>query len=519
MNQSKGSAKPIQVPLQQHPHDKPMTSSLSMTASANDPSISHTLQNLLLEDGTKMLSDANQLRALLEARLGSGQPAVATLVQALDTGVPQALQRDASARHASQNALQAASLLMQHTAMPADTALWAAQTWQQGLGLDAAVPTHGAAPALAVAPALTAHPQNTGATNALPGLDKRWLAAGAAAAVALAGGIWWSLQPSLQIESVRSANPVLVGDGRPQPVVLNYNSRSTRPKTIEVRWVEGTARWPVTSWQVPVENATQPSGDISAGTLSYRTTSPAGPAKGTFEYTLVDRDGKRSASVQKTFEFLPPINVKGVRFASQPRPGQSALALVSYGRGAGDIVSAQTKVIESTSPWPTPEQTITLAPGAAPGSAELPFMPPAQAARSTLEVVLIDSLGVKSEPFVFNVNTGLQPTTSGPAVVVSVVQTASGETSGVGGVVGGVVGGAAGNQVGKGSGKTVATLLGAVGGAFVGNTIEGRIRGPAQWTTTVRFEDGNTRRLQTGFAPGWRAGERVNVTAGGQVSR
>lgn len=494
-----------------------MSIAVSMNPPGAGPSIAQTLQTLLHENGTRLLADAALLRQLLETRLGSGQPAVTTLVQALDAGVPQALQRDASATHASQNALQAASLLMQHTPMPADTALWAAQTWQQGLGLDAALPTLGAAPALAVAPALAAHPQVAAAANARPGLDKRWLAAGGAAAVALAGGIWWSLQPSLQIESVRSANPVLVGDGRPQPVVLNYNSRNTRPKTIEVRWVEGTARWPVTSWQVPVENATQTSGDISAGALNYRT---ATPAKGTFEYTLVDRDGKRSASVQKTFEFLPPISVKGVRFASQPKPGQSALALVSYARGAGDIVSAQTKVIESTTPWPTPEQTVTLAPGAAPGSnAELPLMPPAQAARSTLEVVLVDSLGVKSEPFVFNVNTGLQPTTSGPAVVVSVVQTASGETSGVGGVVGGVVGGAAGNQIGKGSGKTVATVLGAVGGAYVGNRIESNIRGPAQWTTTVRFEDGNTRRLQTGFAPGWRAGERVNVTAGGQVSR
>lgn len=348
------------------------------------------------------------------------------------------------------------------------------------------------------------------------GLDKRWLGAGAAAALALAGALWWALQPSLVIESVHSADAVVVGDGRPQAVLLNYSSRNTRPRRVEVRWVEGTARWPVTTWQVSADNANQASGALAVGPLSYRTTTPA---QATFEYTLVDRDGRRSPAVRKTFEFLPPIGVKGVRFASAPRPGQEALAQVSYTRGAGDIVSAQTRVVESTSPWPTPEQTTTLAPGAARSSVELPLMPPAQPARSTLEVVLVDSLGVKSEPFVFNVNTGLQPTLSGPAVVLSVVQTATGQTTGVGGVVGGVVGAAAGNQIGQGSGRTVTTVLGAVGGAVVGNHIEGRIRGPARWTTTVRFDDGDTRRLETGSAPSWRAGDRVQVTANGQILR
>ena len=350
-----------------------------------------------------------------------------------------------------------------------------------------------------------------------PGIHKSLLAAGAAAAVlALLAGLWWALQPALRIESVRSAQLVLVGDGRPQPVVLSYDSRNTRPKRIEVRWVEGSARWPVASWQVPVNPDARAAGEVSAGPLSYRT---AAPAQATFEYTLLDQEGRRSPPVQKRFEFLPPVTITGVRFAAPPRAGLSTSALVSYTRGAGDIVSVQHKVIDSTTPWPVAEQSAALAANATPGRVELQLNPPAQAARSTLEVVLVDSLGVKSEPFVFSVNTGLQPMVSGPALVVSVVQTQAGGTSGVGAVAGGVVGGAAGNQLGKGSARTVTTLLGAVGGAFAGNAIESQIRGPAAWATTVRFDDGNTRRLVHSTAPHWRTGERVNVSAGGQVSR
>jgi outer membrane lipoprotein SlyB len=55
--------------------------------------------------------------------------------------------------------------------------------------------------------------------------------------------------------------------------------------------------------------------------------------------------------------------------------------------------------------------------------------------------------------------------------------------------------------------------------AAAGNAIESHIRGPALWATTVRFDDGNTRHLQHSAAPHWRTGERVNVSASGQVSR
>jgi outer membrane lipoprotein SlyB len=358
-------------------------------------------------------------------------------------------------------------------------------------------------------PAAVAEPRRTAR-------HQPWLAAGAAAVLALLAGLWWALQPALRIDDVRSAQPVMVGDGRPQPVVLSYDSRNTRPKHIEVRWVEGSARWPAASWQVPVNPDARAAGEISAGPLSYRT---AAPSNATFEYTLLDAEGRRSAPVQKRFEFLPPVTVTGVRFPAPPKAGHSTSALVAYTRGAGDIVSVQHRVIDSTTPWVVAEQTTALAPTLPQGRVDLPLTPPALAARSTLEVVLVDSLGVKSEPFVFNLNTGLQPMVSGPALVVSVVQTQAGGTTGVGAVAGGVVGGTAGNQLVKGSGRAVATLLGAVGGAAAGNAIESHIRGPALWATTVRFDDGNTRHLQHSAAPHWRTGERVNVSASGQVSR
>jgi outer membrane lipoprotein SlyB len=241
------------------------------------------------------------------------------------------------------------------------------------------------------------------------------LAGGAAAALAVAGaGLWFSfLQPTLQVTGVRTAQPHFVGDGKPQPVMLSFNSRNADLRAVDVRWLRGDGSWNPATWTVNLDNAGRASGELPAGALAYRATAPM---SSTFEYTLVSRDGKRSAPFEHTFNIAPPM-------------------------------------------------------------------------------------------------------TAGPATVVSVTPiTVKGQGTGAGAVVGGVAGAGLGSTIGRGNGRTAATVLGAVGGAFAGHEVEKHVRSSTLWETSVRFDDGNTRRIRHGAAPQWAAGERV-VVAGDSISR
>jgi outer membrane lipoprotein SlyB len=500
-----------------------------------DPFVGATLKSLLESQGLPLLSNPAGLKELVRSRHPHALREVTIVAQALEAGTPQALLRPAGGESPVARSLRVAQQLSHDTAMAPDAAQWAVHTWQQGLGMSAATDAGGvggasdtaeaamAAPLATLRPAalMQQAPLDVGArvlSTVPPRRNPKLLAAGAAAVLVVAGaGLWFGLlQSNLQVTGVRTAQPVLVGDGKPQPVLLSFASRSAEAKAVDVRWLRGDGNWNPPLWTVNLDTGGRSSGELAAGTLAYRATAPM---NATFEYTLVSRDGKRSAPFEHTFRIVPPVVITSARLASPPRLGQPNTVQLGYRKGAGEIVQVTRRVVDSTVPWPQPEQTLPVNLNQATGSYDVALDATTQPMSSTLEFEMVDSLGVKSDPVRVAVSVGMAPMSSGPATVVSVNQvTVKGEGTGAGAVVGGVAGAGLGSTIGRGNGRTAATVLGAVGGAFAGHEVEKRVRSSTVWETAVRFDDGNTRRIRHGAAPRWAAGERVMV-AGDTISR
>ncbi|WP_251971987.1 glycine zipper 2TM domain-containing protein [Sphaerotilus microaerophilus] len=373
-------------------------------------------------------------------------------------------------------------------------------------------------PATTSATAAMGHPPPPAASRA-PRLPQGWLvAAGAGLLVVGAASAWWMLgRSSLDITAVRGAQPVLVGNGQAQPLRLSYSARNSQIRRVDVRFLRGEGHWSPTAWSVPVDTggSSAHNGEVSAGTIQQVVSAPT---QATFEYTLVDADGRRSAPFEQTFSLLPPVTLGALRWSQPPRLGQPLSVQLSWRKGAGDIVQVRQRVVESTQPWPEGEQTVAVQLNAANGHLNLPLQAPSQPLRATLEYELVDSLGVHSAPQQLALNLNGGPITSGPATVVGLQQLASAARDvPVGSVAGALIGAGIGNQFGRGRGRAAATVAGGVAGAFAGNAIQQRITGPGPWQTTVRFDDGNTRRLTHGDAPRWAVGQRVVVSAAGAI--
>ncbi len=510
---------------------------MSISPSNFDASMGAALHALLNSHGLPLLGNPAQLKALLSAQHPQAKREIAILGQALEANVPHLLLSPQAGEAPLALAMRVAQHLSHETAMTLDAAQWAVHTWQQGVGQVSSTVAMAPAPApmqaAAIAPLpvqamqqmqpiqrvhalaqpLQASPQPvvTPTTRLNP---KLLTGAGAGAAAVLAGGAWFLFASSAQITDVHTSQAHLIGDGKPQAVTLAYTAKNTDIKAVDVRFVRGDGQWGPTTQTINVDSGGRNTGELSAGTLTQQA---IGPMNATFEYTLVSNNGKRSEPFEHTFKVVPPVLITSARLPSQPRLNQPYTVHLNYKKGAGDIVQITRRVVDSTVPWAQPEQTTPVQLNQATGSYDLALEAQSQPMRSTLEFEMVDSLGVKSDPVRVAVNVATQPMTSGPATVVSVVQV-SGGTSGVGVVGGALVGGALGNQVGKGSGKTAATILGAIAGGFGGNAVEKQVRGPSVWETTVRFADGNTRRVRHNDAPRWAVGQGVKVTGGGAIT-
>ncbi len=490
-----------------------------------DPFVGATLKGLLESHGLPLLGDSSQLKNLLRNQHPQAAREVTIVAQALEAGAPQALLRPPAGESFMARGLRLAHQLSHDTAMAPDAAQWAVHVWQQGLGLSGATGiAEGApaAPAAALRPAALSEPPLEVVSRVVSVVPARrnpkLLAGGAAAALAVAGaGLWFAFMlPTLQVTGVRMAQPHLVGDGKPQPVLLSFSSRNADLKAVDVRYLRGDGSWNPAAWTVNADNGGRPSGELPAGTLAYRAN---GPMSSTFEYTLVSRDGKRSAPFEQTFKIVPPVVITSARLASPLRLGQASTVQLGYRKGAGEIVQVTRRVVDSSVPWAQPELTLPVNLNQATGSYDVALDATAQPMSSTLEFEMVDSLGVKSDPVRLGFSVGMAPMSSGPATVVSVNQVSvKGQGTGAGAVVGGVAGAGLGSTIGRGNGRTAATVLGAVGGAFAGHEVEKHVRSSTLWETAVRFDDGNTRRIRHGAAPRWGAGERV-VVAGDTISR
>ena len=322
-------------------------------------------------------------------------------------------------------------------------------------------------------------------------------------------GAWFAfLQPHFDIKAVEMQGP-FVGDGKPRAVKVRVDARNTTLREVEVRFVRGGGTWNAQPTSHPVAAS---AGEIDAGTLATQT---AQPISATFAYTLVDADGKRSAPFERTFEIVPPLVITEV---SVPRPikvGQDFAVAIKYRRSGADIVRIERHVVTSSVPWAQADAVQQLAAPDASGNVSYSFDASSRPLRSTVEFVLVDAQGVRSDPHRVALNVGtVEPTGTGPGTIVSIQeQKTPGQATGLGAVVGGVIGGLVGNTFGSGRGRTATTVLGAGGGAYAGHKIEGNVRETSSWKVTVRFDDGSTRTFSQATAPKARQGDRVTVAS------
>ena len=66
-------------------------------------------------------------------------------------------------------------------------------------------------------------------------------------------------------------------------------------------------------------------------------------------------------------------------------------------------------------------------------------------------------------------------------------------------------------------GSAIGTVGGAAVGGLLGNAIEKQVKKHTVWVTSVTLKDGSTKKFEAGAAPGWKAGQVVEVSADGQL--
>lgn len=485
-----------------------------------DNAVPPALKSLIDRYGVTLLGESARLRGLLQDECPQAKKEISVLLQALDERVPQDLLRVHSGEPIQSLSPRLAKRLSEEKAMSPAASRWAVQAWAQGLGVESvlasepAIAELDASEAPAASPASAANePRMATATLALPLNDKRVRAglAGLALAAAAAAA-WWMMTPNLEVTRVETQGPV-VGNGRPHPVFVDFQARNASVRNVEVRFVRGDGSWNPASWKHEVSGDAATQGRAPAGTLQYKS---ARPMSATFEYVLVAADGKRSAPFERTFDIAAPVTITGIKVPRPLRVGREFALAIGYEKGPADIVKIERRIVESNVPWTQSETVQQVKLGGESGSFDYKFDAVSKPMRSTLEFVMVDAQGVRSDPVRVALDVG-SPVSAGGGVgtVQSIVEAKQkGAATGLGAVIGGVLGGVLGHQVGGGRGRDVATVAGVAGGAYAGHEVEKNVRGGSSWDTTVRFDDGSTRVIRTTTAPRWRNGERVSFANG-----
>lgn len=497
---------------------QPLTQSGNAAAPVSDglfnEAVPAALKALIDRFGVALLGESTRLRGLLQDDCPQSKKEISILLQALEERVPQDLLRVHSGEPVQSLSPRLSKRLADEKAMSVSASRWAVHAWAHGLGVEHALPAEPPSPEMASAAnePFSAASQPV-AKAASPLADKRvriGLAAAAALVVVALG--WWMLAAKVEVTRVDATAP-LVGNGRPIPVFIEFEARNFDVRSVEVRFVRGDGTWNPSSWRFDVGSGAAAQGRAPAGTLQYAT---AKPMSSTFEYTLVGANGKRSTPFERTFDILPPIAITDIKVPRPLRVGREFAVTLQYQKGTTDVVQVERKVVDSNVPWAQPDAVQQVKLTGESGRYEYKFDAFPKPTKSTVEFVLIDANGVRSDPVRVALDVA-SAATGGPGVgtVLSIAEVKQkGEATGVGAVIGGLIGGVLGRQVGGGRGRDVSTVAGVAGGAYAGHEIEKNARSNSSWDTTVRFDDGSTRVIRTATAPRWRVGERVHFGNG-----
>lgn len=371
-------------------------------------------------------------------------------------------------------------------------------------------------------PAMSEPDKAERAAPRLSGLGRRWAAAAgflALTAAAVAG--WWFGTSHMAISNVEIGGP-FVGNGKPVPVFIDVDLRRAEPQQVAVRLVEGEGAWAPKAWQADLVPVGQQPGRFAAGTLQVQTSRPL---SATFEYTLIARNGDRSAPFRRTVSVVPPLVITKVDLPRWVPLGRDIEFGVHFQKSSAAVVRLERRVVNSSLPWADGNGSQELSPAPSDKSVKGRLLPFAKPAQATLEFTLVDAAGVRSDPVRVVVNAGTPPAPpgTGPGTVIAM------RTLGTG--AGASAGASGGNRFGLPSfreltGTVVDSIVGPFrkggsarqppSGAAPDDTAGSRAPGPAAHATTVavettvRFDEGSTRVITTQGTPGWQVGSRVS---------
>jgi len=502
-----------------------------------------TLRGLIDRFGPALLEDSGRLKGLLSDECPYEKREISVLLQALAHDVPQDLLRVRSGEPIQSLSPRLVKRLTDEQAMAPEASAWAVQTWAYGLGLgDAAAsvspaPTDRVPPAQTV-PAFGSAVNDTGVRTPSPVAPvasgraaEDWASparlAGAVVAAVFAIVVAWfvAYQPKLDVVGVQTQGS-FVGNGRPVKLLVDVDSRRTHVRNIDVRFLRGDGEWNPSSWSFPV-SGDGASGRLEGATLSYATRKPM---RATFEFVAVAADGTRSAPFERTFDIVAPVVLESVTLARPAQVGQDLLFDLKYRKGAAEITQIERRVVEGSTTWSQNESVTQTRLDQASGSVGVRADAITAPSNFTMEFVLVDAQGVRSDPQRVTVDVTSRPLAArgtGPGTVVGVTtyQTGGGSTGllppGASTAVGIGTGVYVGSKLARGSrGRGAAMVAAGVMGGVFGLGLEGQPRPVTRSTAVeVRLDDGSVRRIAlTGGSPFVR-GDRVMVSSNGTLSR
>jgi outer membrane lipoprotein SlyB len=218
---------------------------------------------------------------------------------------------------------------------------------------------------------------------------------------------------------------------------------------------------------------------------------------------------------------FPPPHIAGIEAPRSIRVGSKYVFTISYDNAGAGVTAIERHVLQSSVKWDQDTKTQTLngfekQPN---GSIPYDFDPESTPSKSTVQFVLIDGNGKRSEPQ--SVSYQVLPLPVAPAVCsqcgkienIQQIETAAPPT-GMGATIGVALGATIGQMFGHGKARVATTTAGAITGGLAGNSIEGHANKRVYWDVTVRFNKGGSQTISAYEQPSWHVGDRVKLVHG-----
>jgi len=500
------------------------------------------LQSAVDRHGPAMFYERAALGAFLAQRCPDSASDIALLLTGLEEQIPQALVGVHTDDDLTLLVQRLEHRLVERRSLNAYGAAWVVETWVRALRLTSVSPETVTAAKPEVAPAaipeaaptpIPATPRPaTAAPRPVPNPPprpptpdvgaggRRWYGFGGGALMALVAVVlvWREAAAPLpsaaavpaatapqapapsaalpEIAGVTSDEP-LTGDGSQRNLFVVLKKSRDDIKTVESRFVDGDAV--LRPQAAVVEVGTLPAGArLPAGTIGLRSTHTV---EATFEFVVTTTDGRRSAPFVKELSIAAvpavPPTITDVVIPANVVAGAPFTAAIGVRPGDAQLAAIERTIVDPTHKARTDVRIVDVSTlrRAEDGKLDLPMRAAHAPSTMTMDLVLIDADGMRSEPKRVDVEVG---STNASANVVA--STGSCTPATCGSVV----------AVRELDDATFETRL---ADAFGSNA--GRNRGRAgrkQYEVQVRTDDGVTRTLRQ--ATPSQKGDRVRVSGG-----